>query len=193
MKVLVPRWLKATELPLLTGLPFKVAETEARPDRVSLAENESYQLPLSAGRLSNFKDLDVPSGNGVSARNLLRLSELTEAPKLVERSRRIVEAAGRRLSLAPSLFAGLGLAGAELLLDRRHLVVVGEPGSAETRTALSALARAFVPQASWTLKKLEGKGPGIYLCDGGRCSGPLKSEPVELEKNLGKAGEIAGS
>ena len=46
VKVLLPRWLNTAEVPLLTGLPFKVAETEARPDKVSLAENESAtELP----------------------------------------------------------------------------------------------------------------------------------------------------
>ena len=143
----------------------------------------------------------VPSGNSVSAMNLLRLAELTGDPAWQQQAEELFAAFGSSIQSAPLAAAQLLLA-LDYYLDVPLEIVLVSP---ETRDATEQLARVFrstflpnrvflmlseeqaAAQAGripWLTAKcsLQGK-PTAYVCERGRCELPT-SDPHTFRRQL---------
>ena len=87
----------------------------------------------------------IPSGNAVSALNLVRLHRITARPEFEERFHALITAFGQQIEQAPSAFPLLLCA-----LDFQHgpskeIVIAGEPGAEDTSAMLAAVRQPFLP------------------------------------------------
>jgi hypothetical protein len=97
-------------------------------------------------RLKNPHDGALPSGNGVQALNLLRLSELTGRGPLAQRAERTILSVGAMANRYPAAFSQMLLAVDFLLVGPREIVIAGDPSSAGVREMLAEVRGRFLPQ-----------------------------------------------
>jgi len=134
-----PRWLREA-LALQVELDARFADPEG---------GGYFRTAVDAERLlvreKPSQDAALPSGNAVSASNLLRLAELTLAPDPAERAALLFAAFDPALRRSPTRLAGLLLA-LERRLDRPMEIVIVRPAAGGDEAALLApLRRRFVP------------------------------------------------
>ena len=96
-------------------------------------------------RMKSSYDGAEPSGNSVSALNLLRLGRMLNRPEWVETARKTIEAFGSVLEshghAMPLMLAALDLC----LAPPRQLIVAGNRDSADTKILLDQANRLFLP------------------------------------------------
>jgi uncharacterized protein YyaL (SSP411 family) len=142
-------------------------------------------------RGKEFEDGARPSGNSISALNLLQLADLTHRPEWKKRADRIFAAAGGVAAQYPSAFPQL-LVALDYALDRsKEIAVVGPLNHAETRAIVRDLHRAFLPNKVLAAGPPSTKGnpeeapvpllarkpmiddrPTAYVCENGVCKLP---------------------
>ncbi|UCE27392.1 MAG: thioredoxin domain-containing protein [Candidatus Coatesbacteria bacterium] len=89
----------------------------------------------------------VPSGNSVAMLNLLRLGRLTGCIELEETAAAVGRAFSAEVAKAPANHAML-MAAVDFAVGPSHeVVIVGDPGSDDTRAMLDAVGRVHVPNA----------------------------------------------
>ncbi|MFN8390090.1 MAG: thioredoxin domain-containing protein [Bdellovibrionota bacterium] len=158
---------------------------------------------LLIARNKDFVDGAEPSGNAVSALNLLRLGDLTLDRELRARAEKIVAAAAGGIARYPSAFATTLIA-VDYLLDRsKEVAIIGSKDSTEAKSFLRQLRAKFLPnkvvglgagtnvEDTSTLalfrgkKALEGKTT-FYICESGTCKLPTNDEAKALELVIGR-------
>ncbi|UCF31634.1 MAG: thioredoxin domain-containing protein [bacterium] len=100
--------------------------------------------PLSID-LKTGTDGATPSGNAVSAMNLLRLSRMTANPIFEDKVARIARAFSTEIRHHPSAFATLVSAMAAAGDAATEVVITGDPAAGDTREMSRRLRSAFLP------------------------------------------------
>jgi uncharacterized protein YyaL (SSP411 family) len=149
-------------------------------------------------RQKEVYDGAMPSGNSVTAANLVRLERLTGRSEYGKRAHQLVEAFAADLNRAPSahthLMAALQMAAGHSI----EVVIAGDPSSELTKELLATVRASYLPQAvvlllpdgdaGAPLKKLapfvESYGsldgtPAAYVCRNFACEMPT-SDPEKL-------------
>ncbi|MBU0519169.1 thioredoxin domain-containing protein, partial [bacterium] len=106
-------------------------------------------------RTREIYDAAVPSGNSVSALNLLRLAKFTANTSYVDRASQIASSFSNTLSSGPAS-ATLLMCALEFAFGASHeIVIVGNRESEDTRAMLEALNKINLPHAIVVLKSPE--------------------------------------
>jgi len=96
-------------------------------------------------RKKTFHDTALPSGNGVSALNLLKLGDLALNNDFKQRAGRIIAAEGMKVFANPEYYVQILIA-LEYLLDRsKEVAVIGPLENLATKKTVSFLHRTFLP------------------------------------------------
>ncbi|MGH9872391.1 MAG: thioredoxin domain-containing protein [Pyrinomonadaceae bacterium] len=163
-------------------------------------------------RSKDFFDNATPSGNSVAAKNLLRLGLLTDDADYQRRAATILRLTASTVQRYPSGFGRLLCALDFHLGAPKEIVLIGEPGSPETRTFQEEIWRRYLPnkvvaQASPGDAKAEETVPllrdrpqidgktTVYLCEHFTCKAPT-TNPRELASQLlttSRGAGLAGS
>lgn len=96
-------------------------------------------------RQKEIYDGATPSGNSVAAYNLLRLSRITGAPELEEKSEKIISLFSSEVKKAPSSYAMLLNAVNFGIGPSFEIVISGKEGSNDTEKMLRILNSEFIP------------------------------------------------
>ncbi len=142
-------------------------------------------------RQKDALDSSVPSGNSAAATALGKLGRLTGEARFSDAAEQTLRAAATFLDQYPTGMGQMLLALDAHLGPSSELVLLADPGSIETKQALSALRRAFLPRASVTLRSMNAAGatsklldaqfagksaqtsPTLYVCSGSTCQPPV--------------------
>ncbi|NQT88250.1 thioredoxin domain-containing protein [bacterium] len=144
----------------------------------------------------------IPSGNSVALSNLLRLARITADTGLEEKASELTKAFGAQVARSPIAFTQF-LVGLDFAVGPSYeIVVVGEPGKADTEAMLRALRSKYVPSKVVLLRQ-PGDAPPIaalapftkpmtlrdgkataYVCRGYACERPT-TDPAVMLKALG--------
>jgi uncharacterized protein YyaL (SSP411 family) len=125
------------------------------------------ELPV---RAKEVYDGAVPSGNSVMLMNLLRLARLTGRRDLEETAERLTDAFADRIAAQPRYHAAF-LCGLDYAFGpSAEVVIAGSRGDARTGALLSALARAYLPNAAALFKpagehEADGDAAGVSRPD----------------------------
>jgi uncharacterized protein len=150
-------------------------------------------------RKKDFHDGAVPSANGVSALNLLRLYNLTFELNYLQRAKDTLHAAASSgLTQNPSGYSSSAMA-LDYLLDNtgKQIVVVGDPDSAAASKIRKDIYQTFLPNKifafaeptsiddKFTLPLLKGKKAlnnqtTIYVCENNVCKEPTNNPEAAL-------------
>lgn len=151
--------------------------------------SDSEQL---LARPKEIHDGAIPSGNSVTAYNLLRLAHLTGSSSLEEKAEQHIQAFAGRAEKAPTGMAFF-LTAIQLAIGPKSMIVVaGEAGDAMTEDMLTEAQRTFLPGAlllfhphTKTRNDLEQLAPSVseqnmqngqataYICENYTCQEPL--------------------
>jgi uncharacterized protein YyaL (SSP411 family) len=149
-------------------------------------------------RLKSPHDGALPSGNGVHALNLLRLSELTGRGALAQEAQRTILSIGAMANRYPAAFSQMLIAVDFLHAGPREIVVAGEPTSPAVAAFLAEIRGTFAPQRVVALADpasdahliplLEGRDAGprgarAFVCRNYACRAPAE-DPRELARQL---------
>jgi uncharacterized protein YyaL (SSP411 family) len=167
--------------------------------------NSAEGAPDVIVRLKEDYDGAEPAASSAAALNLFRLSLLLSDDSLRERGRRVVAAFRGRWESAPHAMPQLLCAFESALEAPRHVVLTGDPGSAEFgsllavvrerldhRRAVIALdapgARQFFSARSPWLETMGSSmtGPAAFVCEEFVCRSPAAS-PADLRRALGRS------
>lgn len=103
-------------------------------------------------RAKEVYDGATPSGNSVSALNLLRLARLTGRAEYEDRARSVFRAFGESISAQPVAYTQMMIAVDFAAGPAYEVVVAGDRDAADTRRMLSALHGAFLPRLALHLR-----------------------------------------
>ena len=117
-------------------------------------------------RLKSPQDGALPSGNGVHALNLLRLSELTGDAQLAKRAERTINSAALGLNQYPQGFPAFLMAVDFKTARPREIVIAGEPTDPEVRAMLEVVRSRFLPQRVVALSPPDANVDLIPLLEG---------------------------
>jgi uncharacterized protein YyaL (SSP411 family) len=117
-------------------------------------------------RLKNPHDGALPSGNGVHALNLLRLSELCGQGELAKRAERTITALGGLVNRYPAAFSQLLMAVDFLAIGPREIVIAGKRDHSGVRDLLRVVRGSFLPQRIVALAAPGSDSTLIPLLDG---------------------------
>jgi uncharacterized protein YyaL (SSP411 family) len=161
--------------------------------------HDSHELPV---RRKDARDGALPSGNSVSAHNLIRLARLTGREEWEETAKELLKSFSGNVSRYPSAFPML--LSAWLLSDSPpiEIVIAGRSDKPDTRRLWQAVNSLFLPEATVShnpggidgdnlaviLPPIFGKEPApdkalAYVCQGLACLEPI-SEPDALRAAL---------
>lgn len=155
-------------------------------------------------RPKELYDGALPSGNSVSALNLLRLARLTGDPALEALALRTATGFAGTARRAPMAFTQFLCAADFALGPAYEVVIAGKPDAADTRAMLGALNRGFHPNAVVLLrpdapdappitrlapftaaqKPIDGKATA-YVCRNFACAAPT-TDPQEMMSRIGR-------
>jgi uncharacterized protein YyaL (SSP411 family) len=111
-------------------------------------------------RQKEIDDGAIPSGNAVAMDIFLRLGRLTAKTSFEEDAAMVGRAFAGNVQQAPSAFTHLMSALNFALGPSYEIVIVGEPGAADTQAMLSALQRTYVPNKVVLLRP-PGEAPDL--------------------------------
>ncbi len=169
-------------------------------------ENGGFYQTASGGeellfRLKELYDGAQPSGNSVSALNLLRLGRITANSQWEEMAEKVMTAFGSQISQGPSAFTHLMCALSFGLGPSFEVVIAGSEDREDSKEMLRALAVHFIPNkavlfrpdddatdppitsiAEYTQyqKALDGKATA-YVCRNYACEAPTTEIAVMLD------------
>lgn len=142
-------------------------------------------------RKKDFNDGATPSGNSVSAMNLLRLFQLSGDSKYLDRYRELVTAMAPFAEKYPTAYATFICA-----LDYEHENFRSVVASEKTwKQTLRTLKQEFLP--NMIIAKADPKGPtlvsgkdeGIYICDAQGCM-PPETDVESIKEKLSQSSQI---
>jgi uncharacterized protein YyaL (SSP411 family) len=176
------RWLRdALELEEITAAQF---EDSDRGGYFSTSHDHERLI----ARLKNPQDGALPSGNGVMAQNLLRLSELTGRVELARRAERVILSQGELINRYPSAFSQILQAVDMLDSGCIEIVIAGERGDSTVEAMLRVVRERFLPSKVIALaapgadedllKLIQGRrppqaSPTAYVCRNYTCRQPV--------------------
>jgi uncharacterized protein YyaL (SSP411 family) len=96
-------------------------------------------------RVKEDYDGAEPSGNSVTALNLLRLAQMTGRADFRESAERLISAFGSRLSTVPMAIPQMLVAYEFLMSEPRQIVIVGDRGAPDTLSLAQTVHSIFVP------------------------------------------------
>jgi uncharacterized protein YyaL (SSP411 family) len=111
-------------------------------------------------RVKEAYDGAVPSGNSVSALNLIRLSRMTGVAEYEEKASRIMSAFSSTVARSPENFAQFLMA-LDFLMGSHEVVVVGRRKEKSTEAMLGLLGEIFVPNKVVLLREPEAEGDDV--------------------------------
>ena len=143
-------------------------------------------------RMKDDNDGAEPSASSIAARNLLRLSQIYDDPKMAERAKKTVNAFATILSQFPSGMPQMLVAVENSLGKPRQIVIAGKKDSPETKALLRDVHGHFLPntiviladanegqkylgeknEAIRAMSLVEGK-PAAYVCENFTCKAPV--------------------
>lgn len=160
---------------------------------------DSHELPV---RRKDAKDGAIPSGNSVSAHNLIKLARLTGRDEWEETARELLQSFSGLVSRYPSAFPTLLSAWLMLETPPVEIVIAGRPDGQDTRGLRQVVNSFFLPEAtishnpggmdgdalSRILPPVSGKEPCedkalAYVCHGRTCLAPFDN-PCALRTAL---------
>jgi uncharacterized protein YyaL (SSP411 family) len=187
-----PRWLR--EALALTDVVEARFADPANGGYCTTGEGHEVLI----ARTKTLHDGALPSGTGMQALNLLRLSELCGRADLAGKARDAIASQAALVNRHPRLFSQLLLAVDFLDHGPREVVISGEPGDAAAEALLRAVRSVFSPQrvvaravsgADVTLQPLlsgrtSGAGGAMaYVCRDFTCEAPI-ADAAELTRAL---------
>ena len=143
-------------------------------------------------RMKDDNDGAEPSASSIAARNLLRLSQIYDNPKIAERAKKTIDAFATILLQFPSGMPQMLVAVENSLGKPRQIVITGKKDSPETKALLKEVHRHFLPntiviladanegqkylgeknEAIRAMSLVEGK-PAAYVCENFTCKAPV--------------------
>jgi uncharacterized protein YyaL (SSP411 family) len=146
-------------------------------------------------RLKDGMDNAEPGTNGVSARNLYRLSALLEDEEYAKRARETVSAFEAEIMQHPFLFPSMMDAVVAGKLGMRHIVVSGKgervdewlkryrekPAGLSTVSRIDADSGDWMKQRNPLVKTMDAAREGVMVCEDGACREELGMGMGELE------------
>jgi uncharacterized protein YyaL (SSP411 family) len=156
------------------------------------------RIGLLDQQLRPLEDAPTPSGNGVAALAMLRLSYHHPSAPWRERAEQLLRAASGTLG-ALSLYAATMLRAADWYLNpAAQVVIAGDPEDPRTRALWQVARRTYRPRKVIVPLRpgdpveelpeplramVTGQTPRAYFCSGTRCAAPT-SDPSELARIL---------
>jgi uncharacterized protein YyaL (SSP411 family) len=156
-------------------------------------------------RKKEFYDGAIPSGNSVSALNLIRLSAMIGDTQYQKRAMELLETAGGFIRRSPFAFSHYLSAAAYLLGDSYEIIIAGKREDERTEAMLQALHNEYLPNSvilfhnpqrnddlvsiAPYVKSYEGAidGTAVYVCRNFTCDLPVTSaEEMFVLLNKGK-------
>jgi uncharacterized protein YyaL (SSP411 family) len=153
-------------------------------------------------RMKDDSDGVEPSGNSVSACNLLRLSQMTGDEQLAQRADRTLRLFASNLQKAPAAMPRMLLAIDFHLSKPKQVVIAGAPADKDTRAMLETVHSTFLPNRiilgadggpgqSYLAERLPflrdikqlNSRPTAYVCENFACQRPT-NDISELERQL---------
>ena len=157
--------------------------------------HDSHELPV---RRKDARDGALPSGNSISAHNLIRLARLTGRQEWEEKAKELLEGFSGHVSRYPSAFPMLLLAWLLLEIPPIEIVIAGRLDKPDTQQLWQVVNSLFLPEATIShnpggteghdvariLPPILGKEPApdkalAYVCQGLACLEPI-DEPDAL-------------
>ena len=155
-------------------------------------------------RPKDWRDQGIPSGTGVSLKNLLRLHPAFDERGYLEKAQEVLEAYRRQLDQNPWATGSLHLAYEALIFGATEVVLVTDaPAGDRLKEFQKVLGRHYLPHSIvhqiqdreaedpkapllWRGKRALNGAVTAYVCRGGSCSPPV-TEPGELDRLLARA------
>jgi uncharacterized protein YyaL (SSP411 family) len=145
-------------------------------------------------RKKTFHDTALPSGNGVSALNLLKLGDLSLSNDFKQHAGRIIAADGLKVVGTPEVYVQILIALEYLLDSSKEIAVIGPLEHPATKRTISYLHRTFLPNkvisvglpveedglANMTIPLIFNKPmlkgqPTTYVCENNICQLPTSN------------------
>lgn len=145
-------------------------------------------------RKKTFHDTALPSGNGVSALNLLKLGDLSLSNDFKQHAGRIIAADGLKVVGTPEVYVQILIALEYLLDSSKEVAVIGPLEHPATKRTISYLHRTFLPNkvisvglpveedglANMTIPLIFNKPmlkgqPTTYVCENNICQLPTSN------------------
>ena len=143
-------------------------------------------------RMKDDNDGAEPAASSIAARNLLRLLQIYDDPKMAERAKKTVNAFSTILLQFPSGMPQMLVAVENSLGKPRQIVIAGKKDSPETKALLKEVHRHFLPntiviladaneghkylgernEAIRAMSLVDGK-PAAYVCENFTCKAPV--------------------
>ena len=153
-------------------------------------------------RIKEINDSTLPSSNSLAMHNLIRLSRLTGDHVFAEKAAKISSVFSSKVhdfaAAYPVLLSSLDFA----LAPSREVVIVGNPGAADTGNMVRALRQKYYPNTVVLFKPANEESPSIikhagfvefmgavnnqataYVCTNFNCNFPT-TDPVKMLENL---------
>ncbi|MFU8780283.1 MAG: thioredoxin domain-containing protein [Kiritimatiellia bacterium] len=109
-------------------------------------------------RMKDDHDGALPSGNSVSAMNLLRLAEMTGNAAYREAAEETVKAFGRSLAQVPHAMPAMMSAVDFMLGKPRQILIAGAPADEDSQALLRVVHQHYLPNRILMLTQCAGKG-----------------------------------
>ncbi len=149
-------------------------------------------------RTKSLYDGALPSGNSVSALNLVKLSKITTLSLYEEKAEELLRAFAAQVTRSPSSFGFLMQAISFSQGPSFEVVIVGKPGASDTNAMVSALYKPYNPEKVVVFRPVKGgdivglapyteeqeaiKGKATaYVCKNYACKLPTNDPEVMLK------------
>ena len=162
-------------------------------------------------RIKEINDSTLPSSNSLAMHNLIRLSRLTGDHVFAEKAAKISSVFSSKVhdfaAAYPVLLSSLEFA----LAPSREVVIVGNPGAADTGNMVRALRQKYYPNTVVLFKPANEESPSIikyagfvefmgavnnqataYVCTNFKCNFPT-TDPVKMLENLNAIANKTGN
>lgn len=134
-------------------------------------------------RIKDTSDNVIPSANSVSALNLMRLSLLVERNDFREKAQKTLQLFFSAMQNTPLAFSSMLSALDFFLKPPTHIIIAGDPSSAETKTMLHEIHKRYIPNKVILVKENDKTYPLIdnrataYICVNYSCKMPATNIP----------------
>lgn len=152
------------------------------------------------GRKKEYFDSALPSGNSVSALNLLRLGRITATPDWEQKAERILQSTAKTAEQAPTSFTQLLQAQLWSTGNASEVVIAGAKDAPETQQLIDMLRQKYHPHkvvvlndpddetihevAPYTKQQgMQDGKPTVYVCRNYTCKEPTH-DPEKMEQLL---------
>lgn len=156
-------------------------------------------------RQKEASDVSLPSGNSVSLMNLVRLSKLTNNPKLTQLAEKILESFSYSIKQNPQYYTFMLYSYFLLHYETREVIICGQNHAPDSRELLGQLNRKYLPEVNLIFKpcsqdnaeldKLTGftesyncfqNQATAYVCSDFDCKFPTRNVDEMMTQILGK-------